>query len=177
MLYTLENRRVELLGDEHFIAPNATVIGSVVLQNRSSIWFNAVVRGDNDPIVIGEGTNIQDGSVLHTDEGVPLNVGAGVTVGHMVMLHGCTVGDNSLIGIKAVVLNHTKIGKNCIIGANTLLPEGKEIPDNSLVMGSPGRVVRQLKDEEINGLKHAAEHYVENMRRYLRGLHTDDHTC
>lgn len=173
MLFSLENRRVELRGKEHFIAHNATLIGSVVLENCTSVWFNAILRGDNEPIVVGEGTNIQDGSVLHTDEGVPLTLGKGITVGHMVMLHGCTIGDNSLIGIKSVILNHVKIGKNCIIGANTLLPEGKEIPDNSLVMGSPGRVVRQVTEAEAVALRHSAEHYVENMRRYLTSLSVD----
>jgi carbonic anhydrase/acetyltransferase-like protein (isoleucine patch superfamily) len=170
MLFSLENRRVELRGKEHFIAHNATLIGSVVLEDCTSVWFNAILRGDNEPIVVGEGTNIQDGSVLHTDEGIPLTLGKGVTVGHLVMLHGCTIGDNSLIGIKAVILNNVKIGKNCIIGANTLLPEGKEIPDNSLVMGSPGRVVRQVTEAESMALRHSAEHYVENMRRYLTSL-------
>ncbi|HYQ90714.1 MAG TPA: gamma carbonic anhydrase family protein [Candidatus Competibacteraceae bacterium] len=175
MIFTLGNdRRIELRGHEHFIAPNATLIGSIVLENCASIWFNTVIRGDNDPIVIGEGSNIQDSCVLHTDEGVPLNVGKWVTVGHMVMLHGCTIGDNSLIGIKAVILNRAKIGKNCLIGANTLIPEGKEIPDNSLVMGSPGKVVRELTPEQIARIHHAAEHYVENMRRYLRLLKPDE---
>lgn len=173
MLFSLENRRVELRGKEHFIAHNATLIGSVVLEDCTSVWFNAILRGDNEPIVVGEGTNIQDGSVLHTDEGIPLTLGRGITVGHMVMLHGCIIGDNSLIGIKSVILNHVKIGKNCIIGANTLLPEGKEIPDNSLVMGSPGRVVRQVTEAETMALRHSAEHYVENMRRYLTSLSTD----
>jgi len=173
VLYRLEERTVELVGDEHFVAPNATLIGSIVLHDRSSIWFNAVLRGDNEPIVVGAGTNIQDASVLHTDEGIPLSIGAGVTVGHMAMLHGCTIGDHSLIGIKAVVLNRVKIGKNCLIGANALIPEGKEIPDNSLVMGSPGRVVRELTSEQVEGLKQSAAHYVENMRRYLRTLHAE----
>ena len=130
-----------------WIAPNATVIGDVRLAANASIWWNAVLRGDNDPITIGENTNIQDGSVLHTDEGVPLTIGRDVTVGHMVMLHGCTIGDGSLIGIGAIVLNRAVIGKNCLIGANTLIPEGKVIPDRSLVMGSPGKVVRELTDE------------------------------
>lgn len=170
MLYTLEDRRVELVGDEHFVAPNATVIGSVVLQDRASVWFNAVLRGDNEPIVVGEGSNVQDGTVCHTDEGVPLSIGAGVTIGHMVMLHGCSIGDNSLIGIGAVVLNNAKIGRNCIVGAKALIPEGKEIPDNSLVMGVPGRVVREVSEEEFEALRYSAEHYVENMRRYLGAL-------
>ncbi|RKZ35548.1 MAG: gamma carbonic anhydrase family protein [Gammaproteobacteria bacterium] len=162
-------------GHEHYIAPNATVIGSVVLQDRVSVWFNAVLRGDNEPVVVGEGSNIQDGSVLHTDPGAPLTIGCGVTVGHMAMLHGCTIGDNSLIGIKAVILNHARIGRDCIVGANTLIPEGKEIPDRSLVIGSPGRVIRQVTDEEIQGLRESAEHYVENMRRFQAELRSDKH--
>ncbi|NJN46504.1 MAG: gamma carbonic anhydrase family protein [Candidatus Competibacteraceae bacterium] len=170
MIYSLADRRIELRGNEHFIAHNATVIGSVILEDRASVWFNAVLRGDNEPLIVGEGTNIQDGSVLHTDAGIVLTIGKGVTVGHMVMLHGCTIGDNSLIGIKAVILNKAKIGNNCLIGANTLIPEGKVIPDNSLVMGSPGRVVREVTEAEIAGLRRSAEHYVENMRRYLRDL-------
>ena len=174
MIFMLEGRRVELRGEEHYVAPNAMLIGSVVLEDRASVWFNAVLRGDNEPIMVGEGSNIQDACVLHTDPGCPLTLGKGVTIGHMVMLHGCTIGENSLIGIKSVILNHVKIGKNCLIGANTLLPEGKEIPDGSLVMGSPGRVIRQLTDEQIETLKHSAEHYVENMRRYRRELRVDE---
>jgi carbonic anhydrase/acetyltransferase-like protein (isoleucine patch superfamily) len=169
MKYSLGARRVECRGD-HFIAHNATVIGSVVLENDASVWFNTVIRGDNHPIVIGERSNIQDGSVLHTDEGVPLVLGKDVTVGHQVMLHGCTVGEGSLIGIKAVILNHVKIGRNCLIGANSLITEGKEIPDRSLVVGSPGKVVRQLTDEEVAFLLWNAEHYVQNFKRYLRDL-------
>ncbi|MDH5738597.1 MAG: gamma carbonic anhydrase family protein, partial [Gammaproteobacteria bacterium] len=128
MIYQLGNRRPEMKGD-FFIADNAMVIGSVVLENNASVWFNAVIRGDNECITIGENSNVQDGSVLHTDPGVPLIIGKGVTVGHKVMLHGCHIGDNSLIGINAVVLNGARIGKNCLIGANSLIPEGKEIPD------------------------------------------------
>ncbi|MCP5459194.1 MAG: gamma carbonic anhydrase family protein [Gammaproteobacteria bacterium] len=173
MIYSLVDRRVELRGTEHYIAPNATLIGSVILENRASVWFNAVLRGDNEPLIVGEGSNIQDGSVLHTDEGIVLTIGKGVTVGHLVMMHGCTVGDNSLIGIKAVILNRAVIGNNCIIGANTLIPEGKVIPDNSLVVGSPGRVVRQLTEAEIAGLRKSAAHYVDNMRRYASSLKED----
>ncbi len=168
MLYTLEESKVTLRGDEVFIAPNATLIGSVILEDKVSIWFNAVIRGDNDLIAIGPETNIQDGAMLHTDSGIPLEIGRGVTVGHMAVLHGCSVGEFSLIGIKAVVLNRARIGKNCIIGANTLITEGKEIPDNSLVVGSPGQVKRQLTEEEIAGLKGSAAHYVHNARRYKK---------
>ncbi|OUS25298.1 gamma carbonic anhydrase family protein [Gammaproteobacteria bacterium 45_16_T64] len=174
MIYRLGEKRVELRGDQHFIADNATVIGSVVLENDTSVWFNVVIRGDNDPITIGEGTNIQDGTVLHTDAGVPMNIGKYVTVGHQVMLHGCEIGDNTLIGINAVVLNNAKIGKNCIIGANSLIPEGKVIPDNSLVMGSPGKVVKQISESHAQIIKMSALHYVENGKRYQRDLAIDD---
>ena len=155
---------------EYWIAPNATVIGDVILKPGASVWFGAVVRGDNDPITIGRDTNIQDGSVLHSDPGEPLTIGDGVTVGHMVMLHSCEIGDNSLIGIGAVVLGRAKIGKNCLIGANTLITEGKEIPDNSLVMGQPGKVVRTLEPGQIEALKASAAHYVANWKRYVTDL-------
>jgi carbonic anhydrase/acetyltransferase-like protein (isoleucine patch superfamily) len=153
-----------------WIAPNATVIGDVHLAENVSIWWNAVLRGDNDPISIGANTNIQDGSVLHTDIGMPLTLGRDITVGHMVMLHGCTVGDGSLIGIKSVILNGAVIGRQCLIGANTLIPEGKVIPDRSLVMGSPGKVVRELTDEQLARLAYSAAHYVENAQRYRQKL-------
>lgn len=172
MIYRIGQRRVECRGD-YFIADNATVIGSVVLEHNASIWFNTVVRGDNDLISIGENSNVQDGSVLHTDPGVKLSIGANVTIGHMVMLHGCTIGENSLIGINAVILNRARIGKNCLIGANSLIPEGKEIPDGSLVMGSPGKVIRPLTPPEIQMLKLSAQHYVENARRYRTELQPD----
>ncbi len=170
MFYSLGEREVSLEGGPHFIAHNATVIGSVVLKPRSSIWFNVVVRADNDLIVIGEESNIQDGSVLHTDAGIPLTIGRGVTVGHKAMLHGCTIGDYSLIGINAVVLNGARIGKHCLIGANALVPEGMEVPDGSLVLGSPGRIKRTLDDEQKKRLEAGATHYVENAQRYLRSL-------
>ena len=173
MLYTLGTRQVQLLGGHHFVAANAILVGSVTLEDESSVWFNAVIRGDNEPIVIGPRSNVQDGSVLHTDEGVPLTIAAEVTVGHMVMLHGCTIGEGSLIGIKAVILNHAVIGRECLIGANTLIAEGKRIPDRSLVVGSPGKVVRSLTDEEVARLRWTAGHYVENARRYLRDLAGD----
>src|SRR5690554_820310 len=170
MFYSLGEREVSLEGGPHFIAHNATVIGSVVLKPRSSIWFNVVVRADNDLIVIGEESNIQDGSVLHTDSGIPLTIGRGVTVGHKAMLHGCTIGDHSLIGINAVVLNGAKIGKHCLIGANTLIPERMEIPDGSLVVGSPGKVKRMLTEPEKKMLEASAAHYVHNAQRYLKSL-------
>jgi carbonic anhydrase/acetyltransferase-like protein (isoleucine patch superfamily) len=172
VIYRLEERRVRRHKDT-YIAPNATVIGSVELHEGASIWFNAVVRGDNDPIVIGREANIQDAAVLHTDIGVPLTIGRGVTVGHKVMLHGCTIGDYALIGINAVVLNRAKVGPYCIIGANSLIGEGKEIPEGSLVMGTPGRVVRALSPAERLGLEHSAAIYVANARRYLTGLTED----
>ena len=157
-------------GDGCWVADNATVIGRVNAGNHVSIWFNVVIRGDNDPISIGSNSNIQDGSVLHTDDGVPLTIGEHVTVGHKVMLHGCTIGDGSLIGINAVVLNHAVIGQDCIIGANTLIPEGKHIPDRSLVVGSPGRVIRTLSDEDVQRVRAGADHYVSNARRYAHEL-------
>lgn len=156
--------------------PNAVEIewnqypGDVRLGRNASIWWNATLRGDNDPIHIGDNTNIQDGSVLHTDEGVPMHIGNDVTVGHLVMLHGCTVGDGSLIGIGSVILNRAVIGKGCIVGANTLIPEGKVFPDRSLIVGSPGKVVRELSDEDVARLKKSAEHYVDNAARYRDSL-------
>ncbi|MFN3586272.1 MAG: gamma carbonic anhydrase family protein [Moraxellaceae bacterium] len=169
MIYSLGDRRPEMRG-EYFIAENATVIGSVVLENNASIWFNAVLRGDNDVITIGENSNIQDGSVLHTDFGMPLTVGRNVTVGHKVMLHGCTIGEGSLIGINAVILNGAKIGRYCVIGANALIPEGKDIPDFSVVMGSPGKIVKQVSDAQKAMMEFGALHYVENFKRYQREL-------
>jgi len=176
MLYLLGDRRVELRGHHHYVAPSATVVGRVVLEDEASIWFHVVVRGDNDPIVIGARSNIQDASVLHTDEGVPMTIGPSVTVGHQVMLHGCTVGEGTLVGVKAVVLNHAVIGRDCLIGACSLVPEGKVIPDRSLVMGVPGKVVRQLRDDEIAAMRMNADHYVENARRYLRDFRPDPRT-
>lgn len=167
--YRLGDKAPSLARDV-WIADNATVIGDVRLGDNVSIWWNAVLRGDNDPISIGTNSNIQDGSVLHTDAGLPMNIGANVTVGHLVMLHGCTIGDGALVGIKSVVLNHAVIGKHCIIGANSLIPEGRVIPDRSLVMGSPGKVVRELTDEEVARLQAGAAHYVQNARRYREQL-------
>ena len=168
-IYSLGERQ-PVLGPDAWVAPNATVIGDVRLGDNASIWWNAVVRGDNDTITIGANSNIQDGSVLHVDAGVPLTIGANVTVGHLVMLHGCSIGEESLIGIKSVILNKAVIGRHCIIGANSLIPEGKVIPDRSLVIGSPGKVVRQLSDEEVARLLLAAQGYVDNARRYRAEL-------
>jgi carbonic anhydrase/acetyltransferase-like protein (isoleucine patch superfamily) len=173
MLYTLGERRVELRGSGHYIAPNASLIGRVILEDRASVWFNVVIRGDNDPIVIGARSNVQDGSILHTDDGVPLTLGEDVSVGHAVVLHGCTVGNGSLVGIKAVVLNHAVVGRDCLIGAGALIPEGKIIPDRSLVLGVPGKIVRTLTDDEVRGLRDIAQHYVENARRYGAGFASD----
>jgi carbonic anhydrase/acetyltransferase-like protein (isoleucine patch superfamily) len=168
--YSLGKRVVEFRGPDWFIAENATVVGSVVLGNDVSVWFSAVVRGDNDLITIGDNSNIQDGAVLHTDPGIRLTLGRDVSVGHLAMLHGCTVGDNSLIGINAVVLNHSVIGKNCLIGSNALIPEGKKIPDGSLVVGSPGRVVRRLEEAEVAGLKSIADGYAARFRLFRAEL-------
>lgn len=154
----------------YWIADSAMVIGRVRLLADASVWFGAVLRGDNEWIEIGERANVQDGAVLHTDPGCPLTLGRGVTVGHQAMLHGCTVGENSLIGIGAVVLNRTKIGRNCLIGANTLIGEGKEIPDNSMVLGSPGRVVKTLDEGAAQMLGLSAEVYVQNWQRFSREL-------
>jgi carbonic anhydrase/acetyltransferase-like protein (isoleucine patch superfamily) len=172
VIYQLEERRV-VRHPESWVAPNATLVGSVVVERGASVWFNVVVRGDNDPIVIGENSNVQDGAVLHTDAGVPLVIGRGVTVGHQAMLHGCTVGDYALIGIQAVVLNGAKIGPYCIIGANALVAEGKEIPEGSLVMGTPAKVVRPLTPAERQKLEASAAHYVHNGARYRAGLRPD----
>ena len=169
MLYDLENKKPKNLG-ENWVAPNAVVIGDVTLEKNTSVWFNTTLRGDIENIHIGEGSNIQDGSVLHTDPGYPLKVGKNVTIGHLVMLHGCTIGDNSLIGIGAVILNNVKIGKNCIIGAKSLITENKEIQDNSLVVGSPGRVIRKVTEEEIKAVEENAIHYQENWKKYSKSL-------
>lgn len=153
-----------------WVAESAQVIGRVALASQASIWYGAVLRGDNDWITIGERSNVQDGSVLHTDDGVPLTLGAGVTVGHQVMLHGCTVGDNSLIGIQSVILNGARIGRNSIVGAGALVTEGKEFPDGVLIVGSPAKVVRELTAEQIERLTWSAAHYVENAERHRTQL-------
>jgi carbonic anhydrase/acetyltransferase-like protein (isoleucine patch superfamily) len=157
-----------------WIADSAQVIGSVELAEDTSVWFGTVIRGDTETIRIGAGSNIQDGSVLHADHGKPLTVGQGVTVGHQVMLHGCTIGDGSLIGIGAVVLNGARIGRDCLVGARALVTEGKEFPDGSMILGSPAKVVRPLREDEIAGLRRSAESYVRNGRRYRGGLQRRD---
>lgn len=153
-----------------WVADSAQVIGDVALAEGSSIWFGVVARGDTARISVGRGSNIQDGSVLHADEGMPLVIGENVTVGHQAMLHGCTIGDGSLVGIQAVVLNGAKIGKNCLVGAGALVTEGKEFPDGCMILGSPAKAVRQLSPEQIEGLKQSAQHYMDNARRYQAGL-------
>jgi carbonic anhydrase/acetyltransferase-like protein (isoleucine patch superfamily) len=153
-----------------WVADNAQVMGDVVMGEDSSVWFGTTVRGDTETITIGRGSNVQDGSVLHADVGMPLTIGDFVTVGHQVMLHGCTVGDGSLIGIGAIVLNGAKIGKNCLVGAGSLVTEGKEFPDGSMIIGSPARVVKSLTPEQMDGLRQSAQHYIENARRYRQGL-------
>ncbi len=165
------------LGDEApdihptaWVADSAQVIGAVTMAESSSVWFGVVARGDSDRITIGRGSNIQDGSVLHADQGVPLHIGDNVTVGHQAMLHGCTIGEGSLIGIQAVVLNGAKIGRNCLVGAGALVTEGKEFPDGSLIMGSPAKVVRSLTPEQMAGMQRGTKHYVENARRFATGL-------
>jgi carbonic anhydrase/acetyltransferase-like protein (isoleucine patch superfamily) len=173
MKYSLGNDRVEM-ADDAWIADSAAVVGKVRLEAGANVWFGAVLRGDNELILIGEHSNVQDGAVMHTDMGYPLTLGKGVTVRHNAMLHGCTVGDYSLVGIGAVVLNGAKIGKHCIIGANTLIGEGKEIPDGSLVVGSPGKVVRELNEQQKKMLEASAAHYVHNAKRYQRDLKPQD---
>ena len=169
-LYSIGERRVTLRGTHHYLAPDASIIGSVTLENDVSVWFNVVIRADNDQVTIGEATNVQDGSVLHVDPGYPMTLGRRVTIGHKVMLHGCTIGDGTLVGINSVVMNGAKIGKSSLIGANTLIAEGKEIPDGVLVLGSPGKIVRELKQEEKDYLLKIAAGYVERARFYQANL-------
>jgi carbonic anhydrase/acetyltransferase-like protein (isoleucine patch superfamily) len=170
VIRALGDRAPVFEGSGHYVADNAMVIGSVRLKDQSSVWFNCVLRGDNDWLVIGERSNIQDGSVLHTDSGIELVVGDGVTVGHNVMLHGCSIGDNSLIGIGSTLLNGSKIGRNCVVGAHSLVTENKTFPDGTLILGSPARASRQLSDEEIANIGDSADIYVRNARRFAEQL-------
>lgn len=156
--------------DRFWLAPDAHVIGQVELGLDVGIWFGSVLRGDNEPIVIGDGSNIQEGAMVHVDPGFPVRIGKGCTIGHHAIIHGCTIGDNSLIGMGAAVLNGAKIGDNCLIGANALVTEGKEFPDNSLIVGSPARIVRTLDERAAAGLRLSAENYVRNWRRFAREL-------
>lgn len=174
MFYTFEDRKPKILGENYFVADSADVIGSVILHNNVAILPNAVIRADNEVIEIGANTNIQDGAVLHTDPGIPMKIGRGVTIAHNAMLHGCTIGDNSVVGIGAVVMNNAVIGNNCIIGARTLILENQKIPDGSLVVGSPGKVRVQLTEKQIENLKWFARHYVEKIKRYKKGLKAFD---
>ncbi|MDX1506844.1 MAG: gamma carbonic anhydrase family protein [Woeseiaceae bacterium] len=170
MIHALGDRQPVLEGDNHFIAENASVIGSVRLRDAASVWFNCVLRGDNDWIDVGERSNVQDGSVLHTDPGIPLTIGNGVTVGHKVMLHGCTIGDNALIGIGSTLLNGSSVGNDSVVGAHSLITEGKTFPDGVLIIGAPARVVRELDDEEIAGIRLSADVYVRNAARFREQL-------
>ena len=169
MFYALEDRKPVIRG-QYFVAPGCHIVGSVDIGSNVNIWFNTVIRADNDWVILGENSNIQDGCVLHTDPGKPITIGSNVTVGHKVMLHGCSIGDQSLIGMNSVILNGARIGRNCLIGANTLIPENAEIPEGSLVMGSPGRVVRPLSDEQKKLVALGAAYYVDNAQQFARHL-------
>jgi carbonic anhydrase/acetyltransferase-like protein (isoleucine patch superfamily) len=178
-IYALDGVRPELPNaGSYWIAPSADVMGKVRLHQMASVWFQAVLRGDNDWITIGEGSNVQDGCVLHTDSGIALSIGKDCTIGHSAILHGCTIGDGSLVGMGATVLNRAVIGKNCLIGANALIPEGKIIPDRSLVIGAPGKVVRELSDADVVGLMKAAEGYRDKWQQFARTLrHSPEETA
>jgi carbonic anhydrase/acetyltransferase-like protein (isoleucine patch superfamily) len=169
-LFSIGERRIELRGEHHYIAYDATLVGSIVLENNVNVWFKVVIRADNDQVTIGEGTNIQDGSVLHVDPGYPMNLARRVTIGHKVMLHGCTIGEGTLVGINSVVMNGARIGRATLIGANTLITEGKEIPEGVLVLGSPGKVVRELSQQEKDYLLTVARGYVDRSRFYKSTL-------
>jgi carbonic anhydrase/acetyltransferase-like protein (isoleucine patch superfamily) len=168
-IYRLDDHSPQL-APTAWVADSAQVMGRVALLDDASIWFGAVIRGDMELLTVGRGSNIQDGSIVHSDLGYPVTLGADVTVGHQVMLHGCTIGDGSLVGIQSVVLNGAKIGRHCLIGAGSLVTEGKECPDGSVMMGRPAKVVRELTEEQIHGLRRIAVHYVENARRFRAGL-------
>ncbi len=169
-MYKLDDESPSLPDGFFWVADSASVIGKVTIGEDVGIWFGSVLRGDNEPITLGKGTNVQENCVMHTDIGFPLVIGEGCTIGHKAMLHGCTIGDNSLIGMGAIVLNGARIGDNCLIGAGALVTEGKEIPDNSLVMGSPAKPVRELDDKAVAMLQWSARHYIENARRFAAGL-------
>tara|TARA_Y100000748_G_scaffold139540_1_gene117053 strand:- start:214 stop:741 length:528 start_codon:yes stop_codon:yes gene_type:complete len=170
----LGNKKLKTDGDDFWIAPNATVIGDIHLAKDASIWFNAVLRGDNEPIYVGEGSNVQDGSIIHTDPGFPCSIGKNVTVGHLAMLHGCSIGDGSLIGIGSVILNGAKIGKNCIIGSKALVTEGMDIPDGSMVLGIPGKIKKILSEEEQSLVPLGAEHYIENYKKFKKLMNSNE---
>jgi carbonic anhydrase/acetyltransferase-like protein (isoleucine patch superfamily) len=170
-LYSLDGKRPSVPEDgEYWVAPEAQVIGNVTLGRDVGIWFSAVLRGDNDPIEIGEGTNVQDGVIVHTDPGFPVVIGAGCTIGHRAIIHGCTIGGNTLVGMGAIILNGARIGRNCLVGAGALVTEGKIFPDNSLIVGSPAKIVRSLDDAAVERLRASAVHYAANARRFKAGL-------
>ena len=171
MIIDLGDKKLKTADDNFWIAPNASVIGEVNLERDASIWFNAILRADNEPITIGEGSNVQDGAIIHTDPGFACRIGRKVTVGHMAMLHGCSIGDGSLIGIGSVVLNGAKIGKNCIIGSKALVTEGMEVPDGSMVLGIPGKIKKTLTEEEQSVVPLGAEHYIDNYKKYKQLAH------
>ena len=166
MIIDFDNKQLKTDGDDFWIAPNATVIGNVQLLKDASVWFNAVLRGDVELITVGQGSNVQDGAIIHTDPGFPCTIGKNVTVGHLAMLHGCEIGDGSLVGIGSVILNGAKIGKNCIIGSKALVTEGMEIPDGAMVLGIPGKVKKILNEEEQSVVSLGAEHYIQNYKKY-----------
>jgi carbonic anhydrase/acetyltransferase-like protein (isoleucine patch superfamily) len=170
MLYTLDDVGLETESEEWWVAPTAVLVGRVRLEHEAAVWWGAVLRGDNELITVGRGSNVQDNCVCHTDPGHPLVIGANVTVGHMAVLHGCTIGGGTLVGIGAIVLNSAKVGRNCLIGAKALIGEGKEIPDNSLVMGMPGKVVGEVRPEQRERIRLGTEKYVRNWKRYRQGL-------
>ena len=172
-LYQLDEHAPQV-AQSAWIADSAHVIGEVTIAPDASVWFGAVLRGDTEPLHLGPGSNVQEGAVVHADAGFPVHIGAGVTVGHQVMLHGCTIGDNSLIGIQAVVLNGAKIGRDCLVGAGSLVTEGKEFPDGWLILGTPAKAVRRLTDTQIEGLRRSAAHYMDNARRFKAGLRKID---
>lgn len=170
-LYALDGKAPRFVeAESNWIAPDATLIGDIHLGRNVGIWFGVVIRGDNEPIVIGEDSNVQEHTVMHTDIGFPLTIGIGCTIGHRAMLHGCTIGDNTLVGMGAIVLNGARIGNNCLVGAGALVTEGKVFPDNSLIVGSPARVVRSLDEQAVAALRSSAKHYVDNGRRFRTGL-------
>ena len=171
MIIDLGDKKLKTADDNFWIAPNASVIGEVNLERDASIWFNAILRADNEPITIGEGSNVQDGAIIHTDPGFACRIGKKVTVGHMAMLHGCSIGDGSLIGIGSVILNGAKIGKNCIIGSKALVTEGMEVPDGSMVLGIPGKIKKILTKEEQSVVPLGAEHYIDNYKKYKQLAH------
>ena len=170
MRFEFEGNAPETEGDDYWVAPTAVLIGRVRLERDASVWWGAILRGDNEPITVGRGSNVQDGCVLHADPGLPLMIGPDVTVGHLAMLHGCTIGEGSLIGIGAIVLNGAKVGRRCLIAAGALVPEGKEIPDDSLVMGRPGKVVGEVRPEQAERIRLGTLKYVDNWRRYKAAL-------